>query len=119
MRDPQILTETEVDEIAFAICHGTPWAYICDDYNLTQAELVELLQTRTMAEHGIHKPKTPKTMSEAQTDLDGRPVKVRKVGRYWYVHIEGQTRPAVRAELFVEAILWADILTKPYERKAA
>lgn len=110
-------TEADIDEIAFAIYHGTPWQYVLDNYDLERDELIELLQTRiaNTKHRGATPVKTPLNMERIQTD--DKHAKVRKVGRYWYVHLFGQNRPAARCEQFLEALLWADLLTRSYEKK--
>lgn len=119
------ITENDVDAIAAAIMDGTPWVDICDEHRLTMRELRTILMTRIEPTATINRrrPTSPKSFEQARVDelsLTAKPAKIRKVGRNWYVHIPGRVPPAVVAESFLQALEWADYLTRtPWKKGKA
>lgn len=119
------ITETDVDQIAADIMAGVPWDAICYDHALTTKELRTILQTRIEPQATVNRrrPTSPKSFAEARVSelsLNAKPAKVRKIGRHWYVHIPNRVAPAVVAESFLQALSWADYLTRsPWKENAA
>lgn len=119
------ISDADVDEIAADILAGRAWDQICYDYALTIGELRQILQHRIEPKRTVNRrrPTSPKSFAEARVSKlsrNAKPAKVRKIGRYWYVHIPDRVPPAVVAESFLQALEWADYLTRyPWKVSAA